>query len=332
MRHGLVNVSILITLFALLILLDICLPEDAGANPIPRPEKASQPYANITSPVIFRSEKVVYTIDEEHEARVDANYVLFNPSPNIVNLSIGLPFFGYVQNLSLKCNFESVDSIFGVDVPGLKYDTCAGFNVTLSGEDMVFISASYSLFLIVEHQFIFDTTETTYIARSGAFWNGTLERAEFVFKVNKDLMQIGLFGYSLSEQGEYYVGKKVFTDWEPNMDITASWARFEPLSTTFFIVNSCFIIITLIFLIRFRVRMNKVNNKDMSSEHRKQLIKKGTWGHIGIMGAIFSLNVAWFFLRTGTFCIFIPIGLISLTILILCLVNIFTIKKKLLTS
>ena len=210
----------------------------AWANPIPMPESGGMPAPeDFQLGVLFKSEKVVYTIDNENEAKVKAVYVLQNSANNNATLNISLPFsYEIPDDVKLSSNGQSVpfDKSDHTMNGTLKY-SLIWFHLDFAACETLTLIATYSL----RYSFYWDLWEMqivpgrvyyqhfwcSYIAETGRYWHNNLDTAEFQFRIKKDLYGSGLEGFQKTEASGYIVATKTYTNWKPNENIEAKWDR-----------------------------------------------------------------------------------------------------------
>jgi hypothetical protein len=210
---------------------------DTWANPIPFPESGGQPYTDdYPQTVNFTSEKVVYTIDEEEKAVVDAKYVLQNMANSPVSLNISLPFdssvpedlvlFGNGQQMS----FRKVNYTYGMDY------AFVSFQVDFQARQKVVLQAGYSIRITAytEPMFFHNAPPGTqytryywcrYIAETGRFWHNNLDTAQFQFRIRKEFYGSGLEGFNITNEGGYVVATETYYNWRPAENIDVRWQR-----------------------------------------------------------------------------------------------------------
>lgn len=223
----------------LLIFLAVLTVPGTGANPIPMPGSDGTPVPS-DSPlaIIFRSEKVVYTVDREDVASVDALYGFQNSLNAPATLNISLPFYHDVpKDLGLAGNgrtvaFETVDS----EYPRDPYYSFARFRLDFLACETVNLRAVYTIdytvysdwhdpFTLGTGQLSYQHFWCRYIAETGRYWNNSLDSATFQFRIKQDLYGSGLEGFTITRESGYVVATQAYSDWRPDQDIDARWQR-----------------------------------------------------------------------------------------------------------
>jgi len=230
------------------------------ANPIPMPESDGVPAPEDSRlDILFKSEKVVYTIDNEEAAKVMAVYVLQNSANNTTSLNISLPFYYHVpKDLMLTSNghpvpFEAINlTSFG---PSDYSD--ARFHLEFAGCETLTLNATYSLryaiygdlweMQIVPGRVYYQHFWCSYIAETGRYWHNNLDTAEFQFRIKKDLYGSGLEGFQKTEESGYIVATRTYTNWKPNENIEAKWDRPDVGRTTE--AHTLFILMTVLIVV-----------------------------------------------------------------------------------
>jgi hypothetical protein len=104
----------------------------------------------------------------------------------------------------------------------------------------------------------FNSKSCTYIAKTGSAWNDTIN-ATFTFKINKNMLPIGLSGFDIFDDGAYIVATKSYTNWIPDRDIKIEWTVIN--IPCLLVVIIPIILIILIIIIRRKKKLNKQNTK-----------------------------------------------------------------------
>jgi hypothetical protein len=210
---------------------------DARANPIPFPESGAQPYTDDIIPfVIFRSEKVVYTIDEEQKAVVSALYVLQNTENASVGLDIALPFdYQVPKDLVLTAGGLPVALGLFNSTTAIDY-AFVSFRLDFSACETLEVLASYSIRISAytepaAYEHVAPGTQYTryywcrYIAETGRYWQNNLDTAVFQFRIRQELYSSGLKGFNVTRDGGYIVATRTYQDWRPVDNIEVHWQR-----------------------------------------------------------------------------------------------------------
>ena len=209
------------------------------ANPMPTPESDGVPAPEDSRlDILFKSEKVVYTIDTENVARVVAVYVLQNSANNITSLNISLPFYYNVpKDIMLTSNGQPMPlEVVNLTSFGPSDYSYARFHLDFAACETLTLNATYSLQYAVYYDYLFELLTApgrvynqhfwcSYIAETGKYWHNNLDSAEFQFRIKKDLYGSGLDGFQKTEESGYVVATKMYNDWKPDQNIDAKWER-----------------------------------------------------------------------------------------------------------
>ncbi len=211
----------------------------ATANPIPVPQGGGDPApSDSLLDIIFWSENVVYTVDNEVEAGVSALYALSNPNDRPVSANISLPFDSNVpKDLRLAANGNAV--VFeAVERDAMRYEQYAyarfrlDFSACETQNIRAVYSVGYSVYSDWSGPFTLGTGKLSlrhswcrYIAETGRHWNNSLDSAVFQFRIKKDLYGSGLDGFAITHEDGYVVATQTYYGWRPTENIDARWER-----------------------------------------------------------------------------------------------------------
>jgi len=239
-----------------------------NANPIPVSESGVAPIIDVDTPIRFKSESITYTIDEAHEAKVEARYIFQNPTDRPINLTIFLPFLysGIPDDLSIREDNISATlqqgnesyPVISVPIPfkHVEFDVyhCAAFNLSIDENETKGVNATYTLWLAEQtHYLVTDKCYCTYIAETGSYWNYSIEKAEFTFKIDKALYSFGLSGFSKKDRDGYIIASKTFANWTADSNIRAEWYKINTFGKLSIIV----VVVTLIVMTVVLIRKNE---------------------------------------------------------------------------
>jgi len=222
----------------------IVLSPGALANPIPMPETDGMPAPEDSlCDVLFKSEKVVYTIDNENVAKVKAVYILQNTANNNTTLNISLPFsYNIPDDVKLSSNAQPVPfTESDHDSNGTSKYSFIFFHLDFAPGETQTLTATYSLryssywdmweMQLIPGKVYYQHFWCSYIAETGRYWHNNLDTAEFQFWIKKDLYGSGLEGFQINEESGYVVATKKYTNWKPNENIEAKWERQDTGTT-----------------------------------------------------------------------------------------------------
>jgi hypothetical protein len=233
-----------VILFASVLTTLILSSPGAVANPIPVPESDGLPAPeDYQFDILFKSEKVVYTIDDENVAKVKAIYVLQNSANNTTTLNISLPFsYNIPDDVKLSSNAQPVPfTESDHDSNGSSRYSFIFFHLDFAPGETQTLTATYSLRYssywdmwepqTVPGKVYYQHFWCSYIAETGRYWYNNLDTAEFQFWIKKDLYGSGLEGFQINEESGYVVATKKYTNWKPNENIEAKWERQDTGTT-----------------------------------------------------------------------------------------------------
>ena len=212
-----------------------------SSNPLPLTNYGSGTpfYVSTNTSICFLSENVTYEINDGHWAEVTAVYVFHNPTNTTIEQTLAIPFdIGLPRYLQIFANTKEIfnasfsnNQAHNIEFNGETYSAylfAFDFKENQTTHMTVRYDEYYSVPLgILEFENPFFGSKTcTYLAKTGASWNNTLN-ATFTFKINQNMFPIGLDGYNKTYEGGYVVASKSFAHWIPDEDITIEWTSFN---------------------------------------------------------------------------------------------------------
>jgi hypothetical protein len=270
------------------------------ANPVAIYEESGSPMVKEDTKIQFISEDIIYVINGTCDVVVTANYAFYNPTNEKVNQSILLPFRflddGLPDNLIIKKDGLEIpyDYEGGFTIDGWwdeKFVMGAMFVLSFESYETITIEVKYSLALaITPHDGIFlETFSCNYLTKTAIAWNNSIEQADFTFKIKKDLSSFILGGFSTSDEADYVIASKSYTNWVPTGNICLRYGTFN--------FQSLFVVILLITLsiiggsvLYFNKRKKYL--KDGKAVENLKHFKQGIFSIIsGIIGLVMMLVV-----------------------------------------
>jgi hypothetical protein len=242
-----------------------------------------------SSSVYMKSEKIDVTFDDEY-ANVKAYYTFFNDGVSDTELDILLPFRTKPSDLELyqddiKITFywggseANSEKIFNevLDERPVENIPIAFFSINIQPHDTTTVYAKYKRDYIT-----YDAPELgneeifynfVYITGTARYWNHSIEKAEFIFRVPEDLTDgEKSFHKDVTLENGYYVSRITYEDWnigeEDRVGIFFEWKRDRPwtqdiFTTTGFIWLNIFALViglTLAIIIIIKRRKKKMGN------------------------------------------------------------------------
>jgi len=258
-------------LFFLLIVILALQPLVVG-NPLPVYTDLGSPLTLWDNGIQFFSEYVEYEINDEDDVKVTANYTFYNPTNETINGMVSLPFTRHrlPDNLIIEYNGTEIEYYqeehssgflmdLGIDV--YSHFDFAVFDLSFDSYNFTTINVSYSPRMTISDKSIIliTTYSTEYITKTGSLWNGTIQNAHFKFKINKEIFTYeNSESFDISEEGEYIVLSKSFTDWTPNININLKWTNINYFAVL--IVLLCIFIPCFLVIVIFRIYNKKNKN------------------------------------------------------------------------
>lgn len=250
------------------------------ANPLPVSKYSGSLIPGGAS-VNFISEEVTYVVNKKNEAEITALYVLKNPINESCEQSIYLPFRIelpdeikiFIDNKEIK-NFERIGR---VDNQDSNYSYIL-FSINFNELEEKEIIVKYSERNIRTGDWGYKYTyNLRYIAETGGYWNNSLN-ATFTFKIKKDYYTSGIEGYNITEEGDYIVATKTFTNWIPDENIKISWVLEEDSSLICCVIALIFPIIVVVFFVLLLKKLRGDTINGYSSKYKSsKKTKKCPW-------------------------------------------------------
>ncbi|MDD3493611.1 MAG: hypothetical protein PHZ19_08975 [Candidatus Thermoplasmatota archaeon] len=232
-----------------LLLCCLLLPPTQG-NSIPVSKGGGTPVIDHDTPVVLWYENVTWVIDEAHRANVTAIYRLHNPTGELINLTVFLPFTERIpDDVTLQQDGQSLACNHTND--GEPFYPSVWFACSIDAAATSMIKTAYSLRVEARnHRVVTDRYRCLYLAESGRHWNGSIEEAVFTFKIARDLYSYGLSGFQVTETAGYVVAQATYANWTANANVEAVWYNINAYGKALFIVIPVALMVGAVLVVR----------------------------------------------------------------------------------
>jgi hypothetical protein len=263
-----------------------------GGNPVPDDQGTDRD-------IVFKEEEIRFKLNRE-KASVDADYYFENTGASSRDFSICLPTMENDRDFKVSVEGDEIEHRSGRYYQyqpinendrywsqySDTYMTSILFEITIPANETKMVNVRYRSDVSV-----YDSTLNSevmyffsYLVGSARFWNQSIEKARFEFKMDKGLYDGGIGDYyNRTSKGDDYIFHIEFYNWTPERDFVGiSWDQKRPFleevarQMEFNGINStlwCFIslgsIILIISLITtYLIRKGRLNKRSRFSNPR----------------------------------------------------------------